>query len=207
MAEIHKKESANKRKTYEEGFIGFAWKIAENGEIILPDTPLPKTPKEKARPGPNAATQIISEEYFECEGTWKKTLQKRSTGDHVDPYIYPPEGKKLRSGNDMIDFIVKHPHYWKSFDPITINFERSKGAKMSAAGRKLVKFLELVRNGVDKDEALESCQHLPKEKRTPSRIPCKLCKGDYYFCIGFANFTSPTGIFICYVVACCKSFL
>merc|ERR1712156_1171378 len=127
--------------------------IGENGEPIPGATP--EAPKEKARLGPNCQTQIISEEFFECEGTWKKTIQRRSTGDHVDPYLYPPEGKKLRSGNDLIDFIVKHPHYWNKFDPTTINFERSKGAKMSAAGRKLVKFLELVRAGTDKDEAME----------------------------------------------------
>jgi hypothetical protein len=42
---------------------------------------------------------------------------------------------------------------------------------MSAAGRKLVKFLELVRAGTDKDEAMEMCQHLPKEKRTPKKTP------------------------------------
>ena len=52
---------------------------------------------------------------------------------------------------------------------ITGNFERSEGAKLSAASKKLFKFLELVRNGTDKDEALEMCQHLPKENSYRSR--------------------------------------
>ena len=43
----------------------------------------------------------------------------------MDPYLYPPEGNKLRSGNDLIDFVTKHPHYWPTFDPTVINFERS----------------------------------------------------------------------------------
>merc|ERR1711981_1096159 len=127
-----------------------------------PKAGLPKKQKKIKTPefiGEDAQTTIISEKFFECEGTWKKTIQARSTGNHVDPYLYPPEGNKLRSGNDLIDFVVKHPNYWNSFDPTVINFERSEGAKLSAASKKLIKFLELVRNGTDKDEALESCQH------------------------------------------------
>ena len=104
-------------------------------------------------------------------GTWKKTIQARSTGNHVDPYLYPPDGKKLRSGNELIDYISKSPQFWADFDPTVINFERSEDCKMGAATKKLIKFLDLVRNGSTTEEALEQCQHIPKDKKPPRPSP------------------------------------
>ena len=51
------------------------------------------------------------------------------------------------------------------------NFERSEGLQPGLATRKLQKFLELVRNGSTTEEAMEQCQHIPKEKKTPKKIP------------------------------------
>merc|ERR1712051_1126326 len=118
-----------------------------------PATPkTPKTPKEPKPPrersfGANGINPIVFEKTYECVGTWKKTIQARSTGNHVDPYLYPPDGKKLRSGNELIDYISKNPQFWADFDPVVINFERSEDAKMGGASKKLIKFLDLARNG------------------------------------------------------------
>ena len=142
-----------------------------------PATPkTPKTPKEPKPPrersfGANGINPIVFEKTYECVGTWKKTIQARSTGNHVDPYLYPPDGKKLRSGNELIDYISKNPQFWADFDPVVINFERSEDAKMGGASKKLIKFLDLVRNGSTTEEALEQCQHIPKDKKPPRPSP------------------------------------
>ena len=39
---------------------------------------------------------MFIEETYECEGTWKKTIQYRVTGDGFDCYIFTPDGKRLR---------------------------------------------------------------------------------------------------------------
>lgn len=139
----------------------------------------PKTPKEPKEPkaprersfGANGVNPIVFEKTYECVGTWKKTIQARSTGNHVDPYLYPPDGKKLRSGNELIDYISKNPQFWADFDPVVINFERSEDVKMGGASKKLIKFLDLVRNGSTTEEALENCQHIPKDKKPPRPSP------------------------------------
>jgi len=142
-----------------------------------PATPkTPKTPKEPKPPrersfGANGINPIVFEKTYECVGTWKKTIQARSTGNHVDPYLYPPDGKKLRSGNELIDYISKNPQFWADFDPVVINFERSEDAKMGGATKKLLKFLDLVKNGSTTEEALEQCQHIPKDKKPPRPSP------------------------------------
>ena len=39
-----------------------------------------------------------------------------------DCYIYTPSGEELRSSYDLLNYIIQHPEYWNSFDPLEINF-------------------------------------------------------------------------------------
>jgi len=161
--------------------------LASSGEIAPSPAKKPKTPKPKkekpqhseaeaiakaveigrAQSGPKAQNPIIFDESYEALGTWRKVIQARSSGNHVDPYLYTPDNKKLRSGNDLIDYISKNPKYWPVFDPKIINFDRNvsgiAAGKPTGNTKKLEKFLELVNNGVSVQEALDSLQHVVKE--------------------------------------------
>merc|ERR1712061_259706 len=94
--------------------------------------------------GAGVKNQIISKRFYECEGTWKKTIQARSIGNHWDCYIYPPDGRRLRSGNELFDYVASNRKFWDTFDPTIINFGY---ARKSQALKNLTEFLYLVRNG------------------------------------------------------------
>lgn len=157
--------------------------LASSGELGPPPAKKPKkiTPKKerpqtnaiaeavakgRAQAGDKAQNPIIFDESYEALGTWRKVIQARSSGNHVDPYIYTPDNKKLRSGNDLIDYISKNPKYWPVFDPKIINFDRNvsgMGAQRATSNTaKLEKFLDLVNKGVTVTEALDSLQHVVK---------------------------------------------
>ena len=107
--------------------------------------------------------KIIFEKFHEYNGTWRKIVVERSTGDHVDPYLFTPDNVKLRSNNDLIDYLAEHPEFWDVFDGKILNLERKeKPVKMSASTKKLVEFLSAVNSGVSCKEALHSLQHMPK---------------------------------------------
>ena len=128
--------------------------------------PKPDQPKIHKKLGPKMVrpqNPIVFEETHFCEGLWKKIIQRRSNGNHLDSYLYSPSGKKLRSANELFEYITKHPKYWATFDPNTINFAKTKNTKMSMALRNLSKFLQMVRNGFSKEEAIGSCQQIPRK--------------------------------------------
>ena len=41
-------------------------------------------------------------------------------------YIYTPSGEELRSSYDLLSYVIQHPEYWNSFDPLEINFSGLK---------------------------------------------------------------------------------
>merc|ERR1719483_1853167 len=92
-------------------------------------------------------------------------LCSRSIGNHVDVYVYTSDGTKLRSSPDLLDYISEHSQYWESFDPKLINFERNKKESFGSGTRKIINFLEEVRKGATKEEALESVRHAIKKPR------------------------------------------
>ena len=114
----------------------------------------------------NFRNSVVSEDSFEVlpgEQKWMKVLCSRTTGDHVDVYIYTSDGKKLRSSPELLDYIAEHSQYWERFDPTLINFERNKKETFGWGTRKIINFLESVRKGATKEEALESVKHAIKQ--------------------------------------------
>ena len=76
--------------------------------------------------------------------------------------------------------MVKHPEYWKDFDPIRINVDRSTDPavqKFAPGTRKLIKFLELVNQGTPKEDALQLvdniCKTYTRVKKTPGPSSAK----------------------------------
>merc|ERR1712037_516748 len=97
----------------------------------------------------NFRNSVVSQESFEVlpgEPKWTKVLCSRTTGDHVDVYIYTSDGKKLRSTPDLLDYIAEHSQYWQQFDPKLINFERNKKESFGWGTKKIINFLESVRH-------------------------------------------------------------
>ena len=41
-------------------------------------------------------------------------------------YIFTPSGEELRSSYDLLSYVIQHPEYWNSFDPLEINFSGLK---------------------------------------------------------------------------------
>ena len=121
-------------------------------------------------------TNVIFEQFYEANGQWRKILCKRNTGDHVDPYLYTPTNAKLRSSNDLLDFLVKNPEFLGSFDANVINLERRIDGKLSPGTTKTIKFLEYVKSGIPAEEALHLIQHKPPKEKTPKvqKIPTKI---------------------------------
>ena len=71
-------------------------------------------------------------------------------------YIYTPDGTKLRSSPDLLYYIAEHSQYWERFDPTLINFERNRKGTFGWGTTKIINFLQSVRKGATKEEALES---------------------------------------------------
>ena len=119
----------------------------------------------------NFRNSVVSQESFEVlpgEPKWTKVLCSRTTGDHVDVYVYTSDGTKLRSRPDLLDYILEHSQYWEQFDPKLINFERNTKESFGSGTRKIINFLESIRKGATKEEALESVKHAIKQPR-PTR--------------------------------------
>ena len=60
------------------------------------------------------------------------------------------------SGPAPISYIAEHSQYWERFDPTLINFERNRKGTFGWGTTKIINFLESVRKGATKEEALES---------------------------------------------------
>ena len=128
--------------------------------------------------------EIVFEQFFDHEGRWRKILTKRQNpgdrADHFDPYLFTPEGAKLRSNRDLLDYVVKYPKYWPNFDALQINLERKVVEdikKLSSAARKTHQFIEHVNSGLSAEEALQKIDYVPKEPIKPLRGPTPHKKG------------------------------
>ena len=98
---------------------------------------------------------IIFDRTYEALGKWRKILCKRSTGDHIDPYLITPEKIKLRSNNDLLEYLKQNPQYWSHFDPCFMNFERKTNVVEFSRGTiKVIEFINAVKTGVSVEEAL-----------------------------------------------------
>ena len=101
---------------------------------------------------------IIFDKTF--DSGWRKILSQRSTqaqgGKSIDPYLVAPNGKRLRSNVELLNFIVDHPEYWSDFNPKEVNLERSteEMTEISQGTMKLVKFFDLIASGMDSEEAI-----------------------------------------------------
>ena len=128
-------------------------------------------------------TTIIFDKTF--ESGWRKILTQRSElakgkkegGKTIDPYLKAPNGKKLRSNVELMNFLVDHPEYWSDFNPKDVNFERSTGEEMteiSPGTMKLVKFFDLIASGMNSEEALvKICERKVIKARSKASLPKK----------------------------------
>ena len=128
-------------------------------------------------------TTIIFDKTF--DSGWRKILTQRSDtakgtakgGKAIDPYLKAPNGKKLRSNVELMNFLVDHPEYWSDFNPKDVNFERSTGEKMteiSSGTMKLVKFFDLIASGMNSEEALvKICERKVLKARSKASLPKK----------------------------------
>ena len=114
---------------------------------------------------------VIFKESFvvlSYEKEWTKILCARSNGsDWSDPYIFTPDGKKLRSSPELLTYISENSRYWELFDPKVINFKRNQAEGYGSGTTKLVNFLEDIRRGIPKEEALKSIKHSPVKQYFP----------------------------------------
>ena len=122
-------------------------------------------------------TTIIFDKTF--DSGWRKILTKRSEtakgGKTIDPYLKAPNGKKLRSNVELLNFIVDHPEYWSDFNPKEVNLERSteettESTELSPGTMKLVKFIDLIASGMDSEEAIvKVCERKAGSKTSKKR--------------------------------------
>ena len=121
----------------------------------------------------NFRNSVVSQKSFIVlpgEPIWTKVICSRTTGDHIDVYVYTSDGTKLRSTPDLLDYISEHSQYWEYFDPKKINFERHEKESFGSGTRKIINFLEKVRKGVAKEEALESVNCAIKQSRPRPQV-------------------------------------
>ena len=59
----------------------------------------------------------------------------------TDPYLFTPDGKKIRSSVELLAYIKLNPEHWETFDAYEINVEKSKVVKLQAVRK--------VKNNVD----------------------------------------------------------
>ena len=96
--------------------------------------------------------KVIFEKSY--PGGWVKRLveTKRRTEfrkHRPDPYLISPTGKKLRSNKELLDFIINHPEYWNTFDPLKINLVCTTEilTKPTKGTRPILDFLKNIRSG------------------------------------------------------------
>merc|ERR1740129_1456660 len=109
----------------------------------------------------------------------KKIACSRSTGDHVDLYVYTPDGTKLRSSPELLDYISRNTQYWEHFDPTLINFDRKQAQSLGSGTKRIINFLTEVRKGVTKEEALKSIKHITKQPRPRPQAANNFRRKDY----------------------------
>merc|ERR1712203_129744 len=130
----------------------------------------------------NFRNPVVYEDFYEVlpeETKWKKIGCSRSTGDHVDLYIYTPDGTKLRSSPELLDYISRNTQYWERFDPTLINFDKKQAQSLGSGTKKIINFLTEVRKGVTREEALQSTKHVIKQPRPRPQVANNFRRKDY----------------------------
>ena len=130
----------------------------------------------------NFRNPVLYEDSYEVlpgETKWKKIACSRSTGDHVDLYVYTPDGTKLRSSPELLDYISRNTQYWEHFDPTLINFDRKQAQSLGSGTKKIINFLTEVRKGVTKEEALKTIKHVIKQPRPRPQVANNFRRKDY----------------------------
>ena len=130
----------------------------------------------------NFKNPVVSEDYYEVlpeETKWKKIGCSRSTGDQVDLYIFTPDGTKLRSSPELLHYVSRNSQYWEKFDPTLINFDRKQAQSLGSGTKRIINFLEEVRKGVTKEEALKSIKHVIKQPRPRPQAANNFRRKDY----------------------------
>ena len=98
--------------------------------------------------------KVIFEKSY--PGGWVKKLVESNRVERTqfqkhrpDPYLISPTGKKLRSNKELLDFIINHPEYWNTFDPLKINLVCTPEilTKPTKGTRPILDFLKNIRSG------------------------------------------------------------
>jgi len=132
-----------------------------------------KPPVETNQKGQNNSNPIIFDESYEALGTWRKKICARPTVSSKkasDAYIITPDKKKLRSSNELLNYLSENPKYWPVINPRQINFDKEQTEKIMPNTKKIIKFLEEVNKGVDCETVLASLKDSSKSK--PKIISC-----------------------------------
>ena len=93
--------------------------------------------------------KVIFEKSYPA-GWVKKLVERTEFRKHrPDPYLITPTGKKLRSNKELLDFIINHPEYWNTFDPLKINLDCTPEilTKPTKGTRLILDFLKNIRSG------------------------------------------------------------
>ena len=118
---------------------------------------------------------VFEQEY---EGGWVKMVVARKAkmpgevSRSTDCYVYAPatngrggRGKKLRSSNDLLKWILENPSYSEHLNPLEINFENiGKKGGLSFGTKKLIKVVDDIKSGVPLDQIKASVQCLTNKK-------------------------------------------
>ena len=109
----------------------------------------------------NNTSSIIFDESYEALGTWRKMICARgptvsSKVRASDAYIITPDNKKLRSSNELLNYLSENPKYWPVINPSQINFDKIQTGDVKSTKKKIAKFLEEVNKGVDCETVLSS---------------------------------------------------
>ena len=109
-------------------------------------------------------------------GWYKKIIQRgkpkneknKGSSRATDAYIFSPAKKRLRSSYELLVYIVDHPEFWDDFDPYVVNLENPKKDPNSFTfgTKKIIKFFEDIKNGVDVEIAKASATDHVKQSRS-----------------------------------------
>ena len=104
---------------------------------------------ETNQKGKNNTNPIIFDESYEALGTWRKMICARgptvsSKVRASDAYVITPDNKKLRSSNELLNYLSENPKYWPVINPSQINFDKKQTTDAKSTTKKHISNLSNV---------------------------------------------------------------
>ena len=130
-----------------------------------------------AVPGTPGAPDLPSVIWEDLPGGWRKRMVRRASGVSLgkwDVYLYSPNGKTIRSNNDMVSFLMQYPEEAKKIDPYKVHMDKPghlaggfPEGKYSSATMRVIKLVEEIQQG--KKEVAEVVASM-SDKIRPSAV-------------------------------------